>query len=70
MATKQRIYLVKAPDGTTRLVRATVRSQALAHVAASLMEVRLPTPEEMFDAGAKGIKVEEFNNPDQKDLDL
>lgn len=68
MATKQRIYLVKTPDGTTRLVRATVRSQALAHVASTLMEVRIPTPEETFAAGAAGIKIEDFKNPDQLEL--
>lgn len=70
MATKQRIYLVKTPDGNIRLVRASVRSQALAHVAASLMEVRIPTPEETFEAGAAGIKIEDFKNIDQKELEV
>lgn len=70
MATAQRIYIVKTPGGATRLVRATVRSQALSHVAASILEVRVPTQEELFEAAASGVKVEEFKNPDQKDLDL
>jgi hypothetical protein len=66
----QRIYIVKTPDGETRLVRANVRSQALSHVAASLLEVRVPTQQELFEAAASGVKVEDFKNPDQKELDL
>lgn len=70
MASAQRIYIVKTPEGATRLVRATVRSQALSHVAASLLEVRVPTQEELFEAAAGGIKIEDFKNPDQKELDV
>ncbi len=70
MSVKQRIYLVKTPDGNTRLVRATVRSQALSHVAATLMDVRVPSQDELFEAAASGVKVEEFKNPDQKELDV
>lgn len=70
MASAQRIYIVKTPEGKTRLVRATVRSQALSHVAASLLEVRVPSQEELFEAAANGIKIEDFKNPDQKELDL
>jgi len=69
MAATQRIYIVKTPEGETRLVRATVRSQALSHVAASLLAVYVPSQEELFEAAASGIKVEDFKNPDQKELE-
>jgi hypothetical protein len=39
-------------------------------VAASLLEVRVPSQQELFEAAASGIKVEDFKNVDQRELDL
>ena len=42
---QQRIYLVGTPDGKTRLIKASLRQQALSHVANSLLTVRVASQE-------------------------
>jgi len=68
MATKQRIYIVSTPDGQARLVRASLRQQALAHVANSTFTVRVATPDDAYEAAQKNIKVEDYKDPDQRDM--
>ncbi len=68
MATAQRIYLVTSKTGEQRLVRCAAPSQALSHVARQEYDVRIPTNEETFELGAKGMKVENLKNPDQMEL--
>lgn len=65
---QQRIYLVGTPDNQTRLVRATVRSQALTHVANSLFKVRVASQDDLVDAITSGIKIEAFRDTDQLPL--
>ena len=67
MAT-QRIYLVGTPSGETRLVRASVRSQALSHVANSMLTLRVATQDDLVEAISKGCSVENAKSPDQMDL--
>jgi len=67
MAT-QRIYLVGTSSGEIRLVKASVRSQALSHVANSMLTLRVATQDDLVDAISKGCSVENAKSPDQMDL--
>jgi len=67
MAT-QRIYLVGTPSGEIRLVKASVRSQALSHVANSMLTLRVATQDDLVEAISKGCSVENAKSPDQMDL--
>jgi len=67
MAT-QRIYLVGTPSGDIRLVKASVRSQALAHVANAMLPLRVATQDDLVDAISKGCSVENAKSPEQMDL--
>ena len=64
-----RIYLVGTPNGV-RLVRATVRQQALSHAANQLLTVRVATQDDIVNAMEMGIKIENYKAPEQSDLDL
>jgi hypothetical protein len=64
----KRIYLVGTKDGV-RLVRATVRQQALTHVANSLFEIRVASQDDLVDALQKGIKIEQYSG-EQESLDF
>jgi hypothetical protein len=67
MAT-QRIYIVGTHSGETRLDKASVRQQALTHVANHLFTVRVASQDDLIDALGKGIKVEAYKDPDQLTL--
>ena len=67
MAT-QRIYIVGTPTGETRLVRASVKQQALSHVANSVFVVRVASQDELVQAVSKGVTVENYKAPEQVDL--
>lgn len=69
MAT-QRIYIVGTPTGETRLVRASIKQQALHHVANSVFVVRVASQDELVQAISKGVTVENYKAPDQAELDL
>jgi hypothetical protein len=66
---QSRIYLVGTPNGV-RLVRATVRQQALSHAANQLLTVRVATQDDLVNAMEMGIKIENYKAPEQPDLDL
>ena len=66
----QRIYIVYLPTGESRLVRATVRSQALSHVAATMLKISVASQDELVNALESGIKVESAKNPDQAELEV
>ena len=53
----QRIYLVIGPNGQ-RLVKATVASQAVSHVAKEEFAVKVASQDELVNALSNGIKVE------------
>lgn len=68
MAAQQRIYIVSTPDGNTRLVRAAMRQQALSHVAASLLEVRVASQDDLVAEVSRGVKVEDYRSSEQAEL--
>lgn len=53
----QRIYLV-GHGQTVRLVKAAHRAQALAHVAKSIINVKVAAQDELVEAVSRGITVE------------
>ena len=66
--TAQRIYIVGTPTGEIRLVRASVRQQALSHVANSVFTVRVASQDDLVAAVTKGVPVENYKAPEQLDL--
>lgn len=64
-----RIYLVDTPDGV-RLVRASVRQQALTHAANALFTVRVASQDDLVQSMADGIKIENYKDGDQGSLGL
>ena len=67
MAT-QRIYIVGTPSGETRLVRASIKQQALSHVANSTFTVRVASQDDLVQAVTNGVAVENYKAPEQLDL--
>ena len=67
MAT-QRIYIVGTPTGETRLVRASIKQQALSHVANSTFTVQVASQDDLVQAVSKGVPVENYKAPEQVDL--
>jgi hypothetical protein len=68
--TAQRIYLVSTPDGASRLVSASLRQQALSHVANSMFSVRVASQQDLVEALTAGVKVENYKDADQSELAL
>lgn len=68
MAT-QRIYLVTQPDGARRLIKASIRSQALSHVASTLLGIHVATQDDLVDLLGAGVKVESARSPDQLEIE-
>ncbi len=66
----QRIYIVGTPTGEIRLVRASVKQQALSHVANSTFTVYVATQDDLVRAVSKGVVVENYKAPEQTKLDL
>lgn len=66
---QQRIYIV-GHGQTIRLVRAAHRSQALSHVAKSLINVKVANQDELVEALGRQIAVENASEPDQGELEL
>lgn len=64
----QRIYIVYMPNNETRLVRASVRSQALSHVANSMLNIRVASQEDLVEAIGKGLSVENAKAPEQLEI--
>ena len=68
MATATRIYLVNGPTGS-RLVKATVASQAITHVAKSAFSAKVASQDDLVEALSNGIKVEAYGETAQAELD-
>ena len=64
----QRIYIVGTPTGEIRLVRASIKQQALSHVANSVFTVRVASQDDLVNAVTKGVPVETYKAPEQMDL--
>ena len=65
---QQRIYLVGTPDGKTRLIKATLRQQALSHVANTLLTVRVASQDDLVKALTSGVAIEQYKAPEQPEL--
>jgi len=63
----ERIYIVHGPQGT-RLVKASLRQQALSHVANSVFNVYVATQDDLVQALTSGTKVEQYRAPEQQEL--
>jgi hypothetical protein len=68
MATATRIYIVTGPDGTTRLVKATVASQAITHVAKNAFTAKVASQDDLVQALGNGVKVETYGESAQGEL--
>ena len=66
--TAQRIYIVGTPNGNIRLVRASLRQQALSHVANSTFTVQVASQDDLVQAVSNGVTVENYKAPEQVDL--
>ncbi len=69
MATSTRIYLVNGPTGT-RLVKASIASQAITHVAKSAFSAKVASQDDLVEAVSNGIKVETYGETAQSELDV
>jgi hypothetical protein len=65
-----RIYLVNSTDGATRLVKATVASQAITHVAKSAFSVRVASQDDLVEALSNGTKVESYADAAQTETNV
>ena len=70
MATSTRIYIVTSTDGATRLVKATVASQAITHVAKNTFTAKVASQDDLVEALSNGIKVEVYGESAQGELDV
>lgn len=70
MATATRIYLVTNSAGAARLVRATVASQAITHVAKSVFTAKVASQEELIAELINGTKVESYGETTQAELEV
>jgi hypothetical protein len=67
MATTTRIYLVNGPTGT-RLVKASVASQAITHAAKSAFTAKVASQDDLVEAVSNGVKVETYGESVQGEL--
>jgi len=70
MATTSLIYLVTNTEGTNRLVRATVASQAITHAAKQSFTARVASQDDIVKAMEQGIRVETYGESAQPSLDI
>jgi hypothetical protein len=66
---KQRVYTVGVGD-QVRLIRATNRRQAIAHVALGIMTIRIATQEDIINQLNQGVPIENYTAPEQIELEL
>ena len=65
----ERIYIVNGPQGT-RLVKASLRQQALSHVANSAFTIHVASQDDLVAQITAGTKIEQYRAPEQIDLAL
>ena len=65
---QQRIYLVGTPDNKVRLIKASLRQQAVTHVANTMLTVRVASQDDLVKALTSGIEIEQYNAPEQQEL--
>jgi len=69
MATATRIYLVTGPTGS-RLIKATVASQAITHAAKSAFTAKVASQDDLVEALSNGTKVETYGETAQTELEV
>jgi hypothetical protein len=67
MATATRIYLVNGPTGS-RLIKATVASQAITHAAKSAFTAKVASQDDLVQALSSGVKVETYGEEAQGEM--
>jgi len=70
MATSTRVYIVSTQDGTNRLVKASVASQAITHVAKSAFTAKVASQDDLIEELSKGTKVETYGETAQAELEV
>lgn len=70
MATSTRVYIVNSSDGSNRLVKAAVASQAITHVAKSAFTAKVASQDDLIAELSKGTKVETYGETAQAELDV
>ena len=65
----ERIYIVNGPQGT-RLVKASLRQQALSHVANSTFTIHVASQDDLVAQITAGTKIEQYRAPEQADLPI
>jgi len=66
---KQRVYTIGVGD-QVRLIRASNRRQAIAHVSTGLMTIRVATQDDIINQLDKGVPIENYTAPEQIELEL
>jgi hypothetical protein len=66
---KQRVYTIGVGD-QVRLIRASNRRQAIAHVSLGIMTIRVATQEDIITQLDKGVPIENYTAPEQIELDI
>jgi hypothetical protein len=64
----QRIYLVGTPDNKVRLIKASVRQQAVSYVANNMLTVRVASQDDLVKALTEGVEIEQYRQPEQQEL--
>lgn len=65
----ERIYIVHGPQGA-RLVKASLRQQALSHVANSTFMIAVATQDDLVTQLTAGAKIEQYLAPEKAYLTL
>lgn len=65
---QKRIYLVGMPDGKARLVKASLRQQALSYVANDLLTVQVATQDDLVTMLGAGVPVEMYSTDDGQEM--
>ena len=65
---QQRIYLVGTPDNKIRLIKASLRQQAVSHVANTMLTVRVASQDDLVKALTDGVQIEQYKAPEQPEL--
>ena len=66
---KHRVYTVGVGN-QVRLIRASNRRQAIAHVSLGIITIRVATQEDIINQLNEGIPIENYTQPEQIELEL
>lgn len=64
----ERIYIVYGSQEGTRLVKASLRQQALSHVASTEFSIRVATQDDLVEQITAGTPIEQYRNFEQQEL--